>query len=736
MESKKRLLYLNLTSVVPHVGSIGVTYAHFKEFIKRKFEINSFNSLELKKYWKKTRLESLKFIETDLISKAIESSDLIVINGEGTIHNNRGLHLLSLAEFAQKMNKPVFLINATIQNITGFDDVFIKMQDIVVREILSYKYLRKKGINARLYIDDIINADFKNKLQRNYENKIILTDWHPFVNKTIFPIVKKLNLDNVVYSPLDYSEAFDNWFYTVENYKTSSLIIAGRYHSVYLAGLAGLPIVALPVNSHKVLGLIKMSKLPIPYCEKPVHLDSMIKYAMNNKNIFKDFQEYLISMKGQDSFYEIDKYFNIGKNHSIENVERESIVLLNSLKEEAFIRHNNLLLKRNMLLTENSLEKNQQLIENYQYKKWLDLNENLYIKTNSFILNLAISYYATNQHYKAVNELKKLAPKTNKHMKKILSKILIEINDKSISDLIDEKLKFDFSAYLYYLHIHDYKNAWNIQKFRPYSQTLIKEKRYYDKNKQQTIVILLEGGVGDQIRHTLFFREIQVLFKNTIYAGDRRILAFLKSNFSEIDFIDQEEISNYDNIYPILDLYEFIKPEILTNKFYLKSNIDLLNYWKKYFKNISINKKVIGICEGTHIKSYDRLSNIFEFELWHKYINEHKDKFIFVNLSFSSTEKKFENILELFVDLKNDFNNLSAIIASLDLVITPPNTILDISGTLDKKTFAIYTGNKFNFRIMDNEKDFFHKNTQWIGSKQPFEKEVTLNKVFKKLNEL
>jgi len=105
---KKNILYLNATADAPHVGCIAVTYSHLKKMFLRNFNVIMYGAIELKQFWKLDLKTSLSIIESNQIAIDISNSNIIVINGEGTIHHNKGLHLLAISKFCQSIGKAVF----------------------------------------------------------------------------------------------------------------------------------------------------------------------------------------------------------------------------------------------------------------------------------------------------------------------------------------------------------------------------------------------------------------------------------------------------------------------------------------------------------------------------------------------------------------------------------------------------------------------------------------------------
>src|SRR5690606_27728585 len=114
--------------------------------------------LHLKKYNCNTEYVSLeeRWDLSELIKRKIIQSDIVLINGEGTIHDNSklGIILTKVARFAFYHNVKSYLINATFQNNTEISYEDLKYFTLIsVRESRSLAELKKININAKVVPD-------------------------------------------------------------------------------------------------------------------------------------------------------------------------------------------------------------------------------------------------------------------------------------------------------------------------------------------------------------------------------------------------------------------------------------------------------------------------------------------------------------------------------------------------------------------------------------------------------
>lgn len=207
---------------------------------------------------------------------------------------------------ARQLAKPVYLVNTSIFAVEGFDDVLMDLQDLNVRESESSDFLQKRGIPHRLVLDSFLGARFVEEPYQNLDGKTVVMDWHPNrdkdVGRAIIQYYESLPENESHFLPLNHQSHVNTWRHTVANLATADLIITGRYHGVYLAGLAGIPFVGLPSNTAKIEGLIRSSGLPLPLCENSSDIASAANSAKRNPALFTEFKAFLLDQLPLSTF--------------------------------------------------------------------------------------------------------------------------------------------------------------------------------------------------------------------------------------------------------------------------------------------------------------------------------------------------------------------------------------------------------------------------------------------------
>lgn len=276
----KSVVLLNDTSFENHHGCNIVI-----ENIKRNLEkrnIKLLNTNPIGKNWKKNKsfLNSLK------------QADGIIINAEGTIHDNSD-YAYSLLEIVNYTNKPCFLINMTYQNNSEkFSKLVSKFSKIYVRESLSKKELEKYNIQSVIVPDMTFYILKKDYLEKE-KKEIYITDSHDIKkSEELYNVAKK---NQVIFLPIiapfekysnlhGFSKSLKYKFFNncgifiekivklkykyrrylfvkdqddlLERIKNCSFLISARFHAICLSLHFSVPFIALSSNTFKIESLL------------------------------------------------------------------------------------------------------------------------------------------------------------------------------------------------------------------------------------------------------------------------------------------------------------------------------------------------------------------------------------------------------------------------------------------------------------------------------------------------
>ncbi|MFT6915426.1 MAG: polysaccharide pyruvyl transferase WcaK-like protein [Motiliproteus sp.] len=235
------------------------------------------------------------------VLRSMACADIIVVNGEGTIHHGRekAKWLLEVAEFSHSQGIPCALINATYQdNPSSFADLLRQFDLVCVRESLSQRVINDLGVQAEIVPDltllladkyrssgadrsgvgitdspmiDISQANYSAALSRNYLFLPVLRSYRREGELSLVELVRhgkfllsiqgrktpKVSLSDEAY--LDLRNRYIKT--TINSYLEAlaglELLLTSRFHSLCFAFVTETPFLAVGGNSHKVESLLK-----------------------------------------------------------------------------------------------------------------------------------------------------------------------------------------------------------------------------------------------------------------------------------------------------------------------------------------------------------------------------------------------------------------------------------------------------------------------------------------------
>ncbi|MDI4652867.1 MULTISPECIES: hypothetical protein [Pseudoalteromonas] len=276
----------------------------------------------------------------------------------------------------------------------------------------------------------------------------------------------------------------------------------------------------------------------------------------------------------------------------------------------------------------------------------------------------------------------------------------------------------------------------------------------------EDLIVISAYGPGDEIRFASLYKDIVNYFgaQNVRFTCEKRLHTILKRSFPEIDFIPvarvrdfdaNNPITNYDklpdsNLRAILDnnslpIIESAKSTILLCDLISTFRRDYCDFngeaifrpkpelIEKYTKLLPKGKKLVGVNWRSSLTSFTRqihylsiqeLAPLFELE-----------DIIFVNLQYDECQAELEwvqknhpnKLLNIEgIDQYNDFDSVAALMMSLDLVIAPCTSVLELAGALGVPAFGLGNSAEVSWRIKnENNTDVWFESITHIVS-EPF----------------
>lgn len=177
-------------------------------------------------------------------STTLANVDLVVVNGEGSIHHGRNEHLINVA-----CRYPSVLLNATYEK-NPENEALRKFLYITVRESLSAGEVSAQGVVCHIVPDVIFNSSFIKSFPRTTPiHAVGVTDnvLKEYAGK--WPFRKKITGDFPAHgmTPAEYLSK-------ISSYKR---ICAGRFHAAVVCSIFNIPFSSWDSNTCKTRGMME-----------------------------------------------------------------------------------------------------------------------------------------------------------------------------------------------------------------------------------------------------------------------------------------------------------------------------------------------------------------------------------------------------------------------------------------------------------------------------------------------
>lgn len=211
-----------------------------------------------------------------------------------------------------------------------------------------------------------------------------------------------------------------------------------------------------------------------------------------------------------------------------------------------------------------------------------------------------------------------------------------------------------------------------------------------DQARDKSILIWPEQGIGDQLLFYSLIGHFSKVSKSKIFClSDPRLISVLQRSFSNIEFIEDtvalSKTLKADFHLPLGDLGPLLEFNLTKSDLaapYIRANEEMESYWARV---LSRKKLKVGLGWQSEYRTNERDLFYTNLNDWRSLISD--EDIQVVNLQHGlNTDKFSQNELYLFdnmfdpnFDLKNDFENLSALLKNLDVVVAPASAILNFA---------------------------------------------------------
>ncbi len=175
-----------------------------------------------------------------------EKADLVIVNGEGSIHHGRRAELINIAT-----QYPCVLINAVYQD-NPYREALRQFRYIAVRESDSARELEQQGIKPDIVPDIIFTSSTLNAFKAPAPTRDLgITD------SVLSPKSESLIRKFLTWKPADERiSAFQPPKRFLTEIAKHRRLCIGRYHGVIAASVLRIPYSAWASNTHKISGIM------------------------------------------------------------------------------------------------------------------------------------------------------------------------------------------------------------------------------------------------------------------------------------------------------------------------------------------------------------------------------------------------------------------------------------------------------------------------------------------------
>lgn len=290
------------------------------------------------------------------------------------------------------------------------------------------------------------------------------------------------------------------------------------------------------------------------------------------------------------------------------------------------------------------------------------------------------------------------------------------------------------------------------------------------RNKTQKALFLSEGGPGDEIRFSSIYRCLQHYFAQISVTCDPRLNSIMARNFPDISFIsaaryrkdlpgrgpnDRSSIKDpslrnfvsndvviegkdKDVVCTILDTLGELRADrndFRRQRTRFAVDADLDAHWKRQLKGRA--NLQVGLAWRSLLSSPDRDRHYLKVEdLSHLSMVEGVDFWI---LQAGVTDEELRylserlNIIVPDVDLKDDFEGQAALLANLDVTISPLTTVAELAGMVDCRTLIFCRTPEAIWRRNDDGTDVWYDNARLVAGEPIHDTEALMKCLVKEL---
>lgn len=250
---------------------------------------------------------SENFDKTEFCNQ-ISAADIVILNGEGTLHDDAGEVWLQKALLAKELKKKVFLVNAVWQNNPA-NKRYLSVFDVCsFRETFSFQEAVKDGCKNAFHIPDLSFyslPELKNLDYHPHKNLAIIDSVKKDITSELIKIAKKQNCDLFFMYHKHWQKQKRNWryfpallmhhlhFLHLDNAKQLlpyKSLISGRFHACCMSLMLKIPTFAIESNTWKIKSMFHDAHLDSDFVfETP--LQALQAYCCASETLLNQWQK-------------------------------------------------------------------------------------------------------------------------------------------------------------------------------------------------------------------------------------------------------------------------------------------------------------------------------------------------------------------------------------------------------------------------------------------------------------
>lgn len=210
------------------------------------------------------------------IKSTIADSDLVICNGEGTMHHDRWqvrLIMGALREAQERRQKTALVNSVWHENGSRYDDVLDRLDFLSFREVNSYEASGRRG---KIYPDLVFGVKCR-VLPKSRRAE------------TCKGIDVKGMLNPLPYRRIPVEGSFQK---CIDLMTDCAVYVTGQYHGAILAIMTKTPFVAIRGNTPKIEGLVRTAGVNIEVYGDAKDMEKRVEAAGNRQGMFDAIHAY------------------------------------------------------------------------------------------------------------------------------------------------------------------------------------------------------------------------------------------------------------------------------------------------------------------------------------------------------------------------------------------------------------------------------------------------------------